>query len=359
MKNIFFREKETSRESVRNRLKEIITTEPTVIDEPEVIELGVYTLEEHVERIRDALESLRYSIFNVVILIKEAHEQLGDDVFQNEFSDHLGMNPSTLSRWLQIGKSDFLVEKQSSLPTSFTSLYNLTRLEKKYIETFGVSKTHQKMSQLIEKGDISISSEISDIQFLIKQIEDLQRSRQKQTREDNIVNLSGPTEIDINPGFDHPSLSSLIERNETFKSFVIIPTTEIISKWSDDSLFDTDINSSFPLSEIRSPSLTEPVMCLIQIPMKDIEVGLKMLSGFGFTYRDTFVPNQPKNGYSLLKNESVIIRGERGYNGGLEETDIISHNKEDLLLYVERVSPSPYILVFSDTDNDNWTVCLD
>jgi len=69
------------------------------------------TLDEHIEKIRGCLERTRQSIFDTIISIKECRDQLGDDVFQKDVSERLGMSPSTLNRWISIGNSDFVLKQ--------------------------------------------------------------------------------------------------------------------------------------------------------------------------------------------------------------------------------------------------------
>ena len=102
----------------------------------EIISRNELTVEEHVQRIKLCLNRTRQSIFDTVISIKECKEQLGNEVFQKDVSEMLGMSPSTLNRWLSIGNSEFILSHQSDLPHTFTSLYNITQLEKRYLEYY-------------------------------------------------------------------------------------------------------------------------------------------------------------------------------------------------------------------------------
>ena len=38
----------------------------------------------------------------------------------------------------------------------------------------------------------------------------------------------------------------------------------------------------YPLYELRSPSTTEPINCLIKVPINKLDVGIKVLNSFGF-----------------------------------------------------------------------------
>ena len=102
----------------------------------EIIPPNQLSLDEHIDRIRSCLEKTRQSIFETVISIKECKEQLGEEVFQKDVSMRLGMSPSTLNRWLSIGNSEFILKHQNNLPHTFTSLYYITQLEKRYLEYY-------------------------------------------------------------------------------------------------------------------------------------------------------------------------------------------------------------------------------
>ena len=71
----------------------------------EIINPNQLTIDEHISKIKDCLERTRKSIFDTVMSIKECKDQLGDEVFQKDVSVRLGMNPSTLNRWISIGNS--------------------------------------------------------------------------------------------------------------------------------------------------------------------------------------------------------------------------------------------------------------
>jgi hypothetical protein len=95
---------------------------------------------------------------------------------------------------------------------------------------------------------------------------------------------------------------------------------------------------------------------LIRVPMKKINVGLKVMKSFGFTYRDTFVPQDDVSGLRNVKDEIVIIRGERGTNKSELGTTIKSSKITDVLEYCEDNFREPMLVVFDDVDRSNW-VC--
>jgi len=319
----------------------------------EIIPPNQLSLEEHIKRIRDCLERTRQSIFDTVISIKECREQLGEEVFQKDVSEMLGMSPSTLNRWISIGNSDFILDHQRNLPHTFSSLYNITQLEKKYLEYYP-KDGYQRLEKLIDKGDITLTSQQSDIGDILKKIEDKIKLRTKKQREKKILGLSdGLTEVETKT----TSIDELISENKKFRSFVINLPKELIQRWGDDGISELDVMSEFPLHDLRTPSISEVVSCLLVIPMNKIDVGIKVLNSFGFTYRDTFIPTQTSSNLQRFTNEKVIVRGERGFSGNPPSNEISSSKTKDVVSWVGNHLPSPFCLVFDETDEDGW-VCL-
>ena len=319
----------------------------------EIIPPNQLTLNEHINRIRGCLEKTRTSIFETVISIKECKEQLGDEVFQKDVSVMLGMSPSTLNRWLSIGDSEFILKHQSDLPHTFTSLYNITQLEKKYLEYY--PKDHyQRLEKLIEKGNISLTSQNTDITEIHKKIDDRIKVRNKKEREKNILSLGDGVVVKETKT---TSINELLNENKKFRSFIINLPNELIKRWGDEGVSELDIMDEFPLHELRTPSISEDVMCLVVVPMNRINVGIKILTSFGFTYRDTFIPSHTSSNLQRFTKEIVVVRGERGFSGNPPSDKIPSSKTEDLVSWVSENLPSPYCLVFDDTDEDGW-VCL-
>ena len=319
----------------------------------EIIQPNQLSIEEHVQRIKDSLERTRQSIFETVLTIKECRDQLGPEVFQKDVSTMLGMSPSTLNRWISIGNSEFILEHQSELPSTFSSLYYLTQLEKKYVEYYP-KDSHQKLSGLIEKGEISLTSQGSDIGEILKKIDDKIKLRKKKQREKNILSLGDGVVVDETTT---STIGELITQNRKFRSFIVTPSKKILSKWGDDGVSEIDILMEYPLHELRTPSISGVVTCLVVVPMKSIDVGLKILTSFGFRYRDTYTPPNSSSKLQRLSNEMIVVRGERGFSGNPPSDEISSSKTKDLVRWVSSNLPSPYCLVFGETEEENW-VCL-
>ena len=156
------------------------------------------TLEQHIERIQKSFETLRQSLFTTVISIKECKEQLGEDVFQKDVSELLGMSPSYLNKWISIGNSDFIMNNQDRLPHTFSSLYSITQLEKRYVGHYGPTEGIQKLEGHVDRGEVSLKSQQSDISGLIQNIEERIKRKQKKFREQFVLEdlQNGTTEVE-------------------------------------------------------------------------------------------------------------------------------------------------------------------
>lgn len=320
----------------------------------EVIPANHLSIDQHVDRIRNALDRARSAVFDLVDAIKSAHDQLGNDVFQSQLAERLGMNASTLSRWLQIGNSQFLMAQQARLPGTFSSLYDLTRLEKVYVEQYGPTEAERRLAKLLEDGKVNPTSEQSEIQALLKSIDDRVKKKKKKEREARINSLAERGEIEAST---HATLPDLLSQGAIFRTFVAIPPRELLSQWGDHGVFENDIAEQFPLLDLRSPSLTETVLCLLIVPADQVDAGLKILSAFGFSYRDMFVPNLDGTGLSLIRSEQIVLRGERGVGRKLSQTNISSTKLGAILEFAETIGTGPNLLVFDTAEKAGWT-CL-
>ena len=61
------------------------------------------TLDEHVERLLNARTKIREGLYEFIDALKDAHDQLPQNTFQNELGLRLGMRKSVLSKWIAIG----------------------------------------------------------------------------------------------------------------------------------------------------------------------------------------------------------------------------------------------------------------
>jgi transcriptional regulator with XRE-family HTH domain len=156
----------------------------------ELIDLGSnkMSLDEHVAHIQDALGRAKLAIFEVAGAIRAARDELGDEIVNSELADRLGMSKGTLSKWLRIASSDFILSNQNAVPSTFTSLYNLTQLESQYQQAYS-SDAENRLLRLIEQGKITPASEIEEIKSLLDQIKARLKDKARKEREDAITSL--------------------------------------------------------------------------------------------------------------------------------------------------------------------------
>ena len=91
--------------------------------------------------------------------------------------------------------------------------------------------------------------------------------------------------------------------------------------------------------------------------MRDIETGIKLINAWGFSYRDTIVPPTSNDSCTVLVDEYVLLRGERGQGKRITTNACGSFDTDDILEFAEQNSAEPNLLVFDTTSRSDWS-CL-
>ena len=320
----------------------------------QVLSPNSLTLDEHIEKIEAARNKIRAGVFEFAAAIADAVHQL-DDLTQHQLAPRLGMTQSTLSRWLDIGSHPVIMSMRDELPPTFSTLHDLTRLEKKYVDHYGNTKGSAKFSAVFSKNKIIRNSEQSDVRQLLDEVERRIKAKKTNQNQSAILSLGGQQLAVLQTGKNTQTISELLKSKSTFRTFVIVPSTEQIRHWGTMD-FDTDIQDNYRLLDLRHTSHTDAIQCLIQIPVKVLPTGFMMMSGWGFQYRDMLLPTQKKVGYEVRKNELAVIRGERG-RGTLENLHIKDDSLDGVLDYAESIGKSPYLLLGANTDRTDWLIC--
>ena len=311
------------------------------------------TLEAHVQRLLTAQTKMRESFWEFIDALKDAHDQLPEAMFQNELGVRLGMKKSALSKWIAISASNYLLNNREKLPPRLSSLYVLTLIEKKYIFQYGAESSNI-LDRLIENNQINPNTQCSELEEVLKEITQRIRKNGQKKREDAILSLSGGhLAIEQNEN----SLENYLKGDNRFRSFVILPPKVLIQKWSDNGYFASDIADEFPLHNLRAPSMSETLTCLIKVQMKDIETAIKLINAWGFAYRDTIVPPTSNNHCTVLNDTDVLVRAERGQGRRLMTNICASLELDDILELVEENCGGPNLLVFHPTERKEWS-CL-
>ena len=210
------------------------------------------------------------------------------------------------------------------------------------------------MDHLIKNGQITPHSERNDLEVILQEITQRIRRDDQVRRQEAIMSLSGGI---FSPDRPAETLPEYLEDKTRFRSFVVIPSESQMRKWSDNGYFASDIGDEFPLHDLRAPSMAETLSCLIKVKMRDIETGIKLINAWGFAYRDTVVPPTSNDRCTVLVDEYVLVRGERGQGKRITTKASLSFDTNDILEFAEQNSASPNLLVFDTTGRSDWS-CL-
>ena len=311
-------------------------------------------IERHYEAITKCRNNMKVSMFAFSKAIKNAYDDLGADIFQNQLADKLGISDSYLSKWLQIANSKIIELNITKVPLVFSSLYEIALLENLYKKKNNLNYINE-LQTIFNKKLINPNSEQLDIQHLSNQLKrELVKSKKlsKSSRVGQLNNNS--TGATIGPVL---SLSDLVEKNAIFRTFILTPPSELLTRWGDDGFSDVDIGNEFPISELRGMTDLSAINCFICVKSNRINVALKILNASGFSYRDIFTSKQPANGFGELKDELVIVFGQRGK----EKTPIIAPTKsldlDSIVDLADQLSEGPTLVLFNKLNRKDC-VCL-
>lgn len=323
------------------------------MNKPNLIISNSLSFDEHIKRITDAKDKIHSGTFEFATAIVDAIDQLDDNTIHSRIAERLGMHRSTLSRWIDIGSNQTLMNRRKTLPSSFGVLHTLTRIEKKYVEHFGKLQGNINFLKLFDDGSITNNTERPDVLEILEVIDNKINLNRKIVNQNKLLILNGRnTKTEEAAVY---SVDELISKKKVFKTFVIIPTKSQIQKWNNCD-YDTDIHDDYPIANLRHTSHVGSIECLIKVTAKDLPTGLMMLSGFGFTYRNIIVPPNSSKNYEPISNEDIIIRGERGRTSA-SQNPLVSTEIEDILSYAELIGNAPYLLCGTTTDRDRWVLC--
>jgi len=309
------------------------------------------SLEEHVERIKQARDKVQIGIFDMAESITDAVKQL--EGRQIELAQRLGMSKGTLSKWVSIGSNRVIMNMKQEAPSSFNSLYQLSSLDNQYGKYYGEKEGEKKFVELFKNKQITALSERNDIakiiknhKEIVKQDVDLEIERSRQNKLDRTKAII-KSEIRLNV---------LVKSNLIYNTIIVIPTDEQLLKWNH---FEgpESINTDYPIGSLKNLDRNIFQHCLIKIKVQDIEVGLRCLRSWGFDYSDILMPNQPKKGLVSMPLEYALLKGTKG-NAQTVSSFIKSNNTFDLINYAEEIGVKPFLLVGEVTAIKEWVYCV-
>ena len=325
------------------------------MSEIEIILPNVMTLEEHVERITQCRTRFQLALFDFVDAIVLAYEQLGEDMFERELAQRLGMATSTLNRWKSIGNSQLIQQNREKIPPVFSSLYEITQLEKGYEQFYGAADGPRKLQSLINRRSITPETEAKDIKHFVDEVRRKRLDVNRQKKEQLLLEKDGAAGYQIDQTYQ--SLAGLIESGVKVRTIVIFPPTEKLTHWSDMGVLNSDINREFPISEIRGRSERDAINLLVVLPNHRIDVGIKLLKASGFNYRETFFPPNHADGFVGDRGAKVVLLGQRGRGETGKDLSSSNLSTEGVVELAEHLGEGPYLMMFGKVDKEGW-VCL-
>jgi len=314
--------------------------------EDEVLSPNILSLQEHVLVIQKHQSRIKEAFFDYITAIKAAFEQLGEDVFEVDLARELRMSASTLNRWKSIGSSEIIAENVDSVPPVFSSLYEITLLEKLYINEKGPAKGKAEVQKLFNRGSINPSTETKDIRHYVEKLKRERLAKKRQQKEELLLQNIDAVGYDTTRNYN--KLSEAVSDGVKVRTIVITPPKDILTKWADPGYLGSDIHNEFPVSEIRGKSEADTITCLLTVPNARIDVGIKILQASGFNYRRTFFQS-PKNG-----KDEVHLVGQRGHSkipNTIEGVDAIK--------IAQLIGKPPYAILFGYFAAQDWVSIQD
>lgn len=312
----------------------------------EILDRNTLSFQEHVDLIRKQQGRIREAVFEFIQSIRVAFDQLGQDVFEQELAKELKLSASTLNRWKSIGSSILIENNINSIPPVFSSLYEITLLEKLFVEEKGEDAGRAEVQKLINRGSISPTTETKDIRFFVDKLKRERLEKKRQLKEQLLLDHAGAA------GYEHPnsygSLRDAIAVGAKFRTIVAAPTHDLLTKWADPAYLRSDLQAAFPLSEVRGRSEAAAITCLLRVPNSRIDVAIKILQANGFSYRRTFFDRNADG------SRDVVVFGQRGASSAVTETSSV-----DLVELAVHLGTAPCLMLFDSCTRKDWTAIKD
>lgn len=323
----------------------------------ELVPKGQLSLEEHVQVITEKQRRIKEAIWDYIQSIRIAFEQLGSDVFDSELAKELGMTSSTLNRWKSISLSEVVVENQDLLPPVFSSLYQVTLLEKQYKDFYGPNRGVKKIQSLINRRSIHPNTDTKDITFFVDQVKRERLDKKRLEKEQFLLDQRGSVGYEV--GDRYSSIHEMVDQGVKVRTIVLIPPQDLLTKWSDMGLSTSDIDEEFPVSELRGRSEVKPISYFVVVPNSRVDVGLKILRSGGFSFRQIFYPTHEGYGFSGDRSQPVVIYGQRGMGGSLKNVSSTDTSIEGVCQIAEQIGEGPFLVLFGENEKDGWLSVTD
>jgi len=311
-----------------------------------------HSVAEHVARIEAALNRVREALFDVVVALKQARDELGEETFQKELAHQLSISQATVTKYLKIADDPLLLKRQDSLPPTMNTLYELALTHAELVKAHGAEQGEAEFKELLDS--VNKKTEAAEIADYLKKVRKEVAAAVKKQREEQLLAVS-KSSAEEKATQELTSLSALVQAKSVYRTIFINPPDDVL-KWAGaDGVFIEDIAKRLPIADLRAPSQGETVQGFVYCAARHIDAGLKLLSAAGFHFRDVFSPSSGVKGFDLLKDEKVLLRGERGapthptLNAQVEASD------PGAISIAQELGGLPRLYVFASQALDAWT----
>jgi hypothetical protein len=315
--------------------------------------VAIHSVTEHVARIEAALDRAREALFKVIVAVKEARDDLGEETFNKELAHKLSISPAVLSKYLKIAENPFLLKRQESLPPTVNTLYELAQAHAELVKVRGAHQGETEFKELLDS--VNKKTESAEILEYLKKIRKEASSAAKKQREEKVLAVSGASPAADAAPSNVTSLADLVKAKEVFKTIYIDPPDSVIKLASDIGVFVEELAERYPIAELRAPSQGETVQGFVHCKASEIQAGLKLLNAAGFTFRDVFSPSSGVKGFDLLRGDKLLLRGERGAPTHPMLTSQVDATDAGAVKIAQELGGSPRLYVFGSEPVEGWT----
>jgi hypothetical protein len=315
--------------------------------------LPSHSVSEHVARIETALDLTKEALFKVIVVIKEARDDLGEETFQKELAHQLSISQTVLTKYLKIADDPILLKRQDFLPPTVTTLYELALTHSELVKTHGSTHGEAEFKELLDS--VSKKTEAAEIAEYLKKVRKEAASAAKKQREEKVLSVSGASTSEGTSAQELTSLSDLVKEKAVFKTIFINPPDHVLKLAADPGVFVEEIAERYPIADLRAPSQGETVQGFVYCTASHIQAGLKLLTAAGFQFRDVFSPSSGAKGFELLRSEKLLLRGERGVPTHPTLTAQVEASDAGAVSIAQELGGSSRLYVFASQALDGWT----
>ncbi len=307
----------------------------------------------HVDKIEKAQQSVRESFFALVSAVSEARSELGVEVLNKDLASQLSFSPSYLTKLLQIADCKPLLRRQKTLPPTLTTLYDLAQLHKNLVKGYGESGGEERFQKIL--GKVNADTEAKDIHPFVQKAKEKVASKRRREREKDILTLSDTSVANVATRSRLRDWKSILDSREVYRTFFLDPSEKTLGWIAKSGVLPSDVAEKYPIDTLRSPSQSETVQCFVYCGGQYIDAALKLLDAAGFAYRDIFVPSSGVDGFEYLKDQRVLVRGERGRATSFVLSKHMEATDASALAIAQSLGGEPYLYVFAEEAVSGWT----